>query len=79
MAVQVLPMGVSITHRNRRRVRNGMPETYQKKLYQVRVTWLGRREFVGRYENLTDAKHALTLAQADILRGVFTGSSQLRV
>lgn len=72
MAVEVLPMGVSITYRNRRRSNNGIRETYQKKLYQVRVTWLGRREFVGRYESLTDAKHALTLAQADILRGVFT-------
>lgn len=78
MAVEVLPMGVSIAYRNRRRVRSGVPETYQKKLYQVRVTWLGRREFVGRYEYLSEAKHALTLAQADILRGVFVPPRVIR-
>ncbi len=78
MALEVLPMGVSIVYRNRRRVRNGLPETYQKKLYQVRVTWLGRREFVGRYEYLSEAKHALTLAQVDILRGVFVPPRAIR-
>lgn len=78
MGLELLPMGVSIVYRNRRRVRNGVPETYQKKLYQVRVTWLGRREFIGRFEHLTDAKHALTLAQADILRGVFTPPRAIR-
>ena len=37
-----LPRGITITYRNRR----GVPT----KLYQVRVTWQGQREYIGRYE-----------------------------
>ncbi|WP_040284392.1 tyrosine-type recombinase/integrase [Tessaracoccus massiliensis] len=65
-----LPRGVSIVHRTRR--------GRQVKLYQVRVTWKGKRELVGRFDTLRDAKTAQLLAQADILRGVFIPPSAIR-
>ncbi len=48
------------------------------KLYQVRVAWQGRRELIGRFETLQDARAALVIAQADILRGQFVPPSALR-
>ena len=65
-----LPRGITITYRNRR----GVPT----KLYQVRVTWQGQREYIGRYEALQDAKAAKLLADADILRGIFVPPSAIR-
>lgn len=58
-----LPRGISAVTRQRR----GREVT----LYQVRVSWQGRRELVGRFETVTDAKVALRLAHADIVRGTF--------
>ncbi len=58
-----LPRGISAVTRSR--------AGRQLTLYQVRVTWQGRRELVGRFETMQDAKVALRLAQADILRGTF--------
>ncbi len=47
-------------------------------LYQVRVTWEGRRELVGRFDTLTDARVAADLARADVIRGVFVPPRVLR-
>lgn len=70
MADEVLPRGVSVVYRTRR--------GREVKLYQVRVTWQGRRELVGRFETLRDARYAQTLAQADVLRGTFVPPSHVR-
>lgn len=70
MAKEHLPRGVSVVQRSRR----GIPV----KLYQVRVTWKGKRELVGRFESLTDARHAQILAQADVVRGTFVPPSEIR-
>lgn len=40
-------------------------------LYRVRISAGGKRHLVGDYTNLTDAKAALTLAKADIVRGTY--------
>ena len=40
-------------------------------LYRVRISVGGKRHLVGDYTNLTDAKAALTLAKADIVRGTY--------
>lgn len=58
-----LPRGINLS----RRMRKGREVT----LYDVRVTWQGRRELVGRFDTLGDAKVAKLLADADILRGTF--------
>lgn len=39
--------------------------------YRVRVTVNGHRVMIGDYDTLTDARNALTIAQADIVRCVF--------
>ena len=70
MAAEQLPRGVSIVHRRR--------GDRDVKLYQVRVTWDGSRELVGRFDTLRDARAALVIAQADILRGVFVPPSTVR-
>lgn len=46
--------------------------------YRVRITIDGQRHLVGDYDNLTDAKRALTLAKADVLRGMYTTAEQRR-
>lgn len=58
-----LPRGINAV----RRQRYGRQVT----LYEVRVTYQGRRELVGRFETLGDAKTAKLLADADIVRGAF--------
>lgn len=47
-------------------------------LYQVRVTWEGRRELVGRFDTLTDARMAADLARADVIRREFVPPRILR-
>lgn len=39
--------------------------------YRVRISVNGKRHMVGSYPNLSDAKAALTLAKADVVRGVY--------
>lgn len=70
MPAELLPSGVSIVHRTRR--------GRDVRLYQVRVTWQGRRELLGRFDTLRDARAALVIAQADMLRGVFVPPAALR-
>lgn len=70
MPAEILPRGVSVVYRTRR--------GREVKLYQVRVGWQGKRELVGRFDTLRDAKTALLLAQADILRGIFIPPSAVR-
>lgn len=70
MPAELLPRGVSIVHRTRR--------GRDVRLYQVRVTWQGRRELLGRFDTLRDARAALVIAQADMLRGVFVPPAALR-
>lgn len=65
-----LPRGISTTTRSR----NGR----DVKLYQVRVTWQGRRELIGRFETLRDARAALDIARGDIARGTFVPPRTVR-
>lgn len=39
--------------------------------YRVRVSYQGKRHMVGSYRSLAEAKAALTLAKADIVRGTY--------
>lgn len=47
-------------------------------LYRVRITAEGKRHLVGDYTNLTDAKAALALAKADVVRGVYKSPEVLK-
>ena len=47
-------------------------------LYRVRISAGGKRHLVGDYTNLTDAKAALTLAKADVVRGVYQSPEELK-
>ena len=47
-------------------------------LYRVRITAEGKRHLVGDYTNLADAKAALTLAKADVVRGVYRSPEALK-
>ncbi|ETJ07326.1 MAG: hypothetical protein Q605_AUC00076G0002, partial [Actinomyces urogenitalis DORA_12] len=46
--------------------------------YRVRVTVDGQRIVVGDYDTPGEARNALTLAQADILRGTFVSPAERR-
>ena len=43
--------------------------------YRVSVSSDGRRYRIGRYETLMDAKAALSIARADVARGIFVPPS----
>ncbi len=47
-------------------------------LYRVRISAGGKRHLVGDYSNLRDAKAALTLAKADVVRGVYRSPEALK-
>ena len=47
-------------------------------LYRVRISVGGKRHLVGDYTNLTDAKAALTLAKADVVRGVYQSPEEVK-
>lgn len=47
-------------------------------LYRVRISAGGKRHLVGDYSNLRDAKAALTLAKADVVRGVYQSPEELK-
>lgn len=47
-------------------------------LYRVRISVGGKRHLVGDYSSLTDAKAALTLAKADVVRGVYQSPEELK-
>lgn len=47
-------------------------------LYRVRITVEGKRHLVGDYVSLTDAKAALTLAKADVVRGTYKTPGEVR-
>ena len=47
-------------------------------LYRVRISSGGKRHLVGDYTNLADAKVALTLAKADVVRGVYQSPKELK-
>ena len=47
-------------------------------LYRVRITVEGKRHLVGDYSSLTDAKAALTLAKADVVRGVYQSPEEVK-
>lgn len=47
-------------------------------LYRVRISAGGKRHLVGDYSSLTDAKAALTLAKADVVRGVYQSPEELK-
>ena len=69
MPAELLPRGVSIVHRTRR--------GRDVRLYQVRVTWQGRRELLGPVRHAPRRAPALFIAQADMLRGVFVPPATL--
>lgn len=46
--------------------------------YRVTVYVNGKRYRLGRFDTLTDAKAAATIAKADIARGIFIPPSQRR-
>lgn len=83
------PLPAGITKRVYKRKRpDGSTKTY-KPMYRVRATWtrpasegsgdfVTSREEVGEFDTLTDAKAALTAAQADIARGVFVPPAEMR-
>lgn len=47
-------------------------------LYRVRISAGGKRHLVGDYTNLSDAKAALTLAKADVVRGVYQSPEDVK-
>ena len=47
-------------------------------LYRVRISAGGKRHLVGDYTNLSDAKAALTLAKADVVRGVYQSPEEVK-
>lgn len=47
-------------------------------LYRVRISAGGKRHLVGDYTNLADAKAALILAKADVVRGVYQSPEELK-
>lgn len=47
-------------------------------LYRVRITAEGKRHLVGDYTSLADAKAALALAKADVVRGVYKSPEVLK-
>lgn len=47
-------------------------------LYRVRISVGGKRHLVGDYSSLTDAKAALTLAKADVVRGVYQSPEEVK-
>lgn len=47
-------------------------------LYRVRISAGGKRHLVGDYASLTDAKAALTLAKADVVRGVYRSPEDVK-
>lgn len=47
-------------------------------LYRVRITVEGKRHLVGDYTNLADAKAALAIAKADVVRGVYKSPEALK-
>lgn len=47
-------------------------------LYRVRISAGGKRHLVGDYTKLSDAKAALTLAKADIVRGVYKSPEEVK-
>lgn len=47
-------------------------------LYRVRISAGGKRHLVGDYSNLRDAKAALTLAKADVVRGVYQSPEDVK-
>ena len=47
-------------------------------LYRVRITVDGKRHLVGDYTNLADAKAALAIAKADVVRGVYKSPEALK-
>lgn len=46
--------------------------------YRVRISVNGKRHMVGSYRSLADAKSALTLAKADVVRGVYQSPEELK-
>ena len=46
--------------------------------YRVRVSYQGKRHMVGSYRSLTEAKVALTLAKADIVRGTYKTPEEIQ-
>ena len=47
-------------------------------LYRVRITVEGKRHLVGDYTSLADAKAALALAKADVVRGVYKSPEEVK-
>lgn len=47
-------------------------------LYRVRITVAGKRHLVGDYTSLADAKAALAIAKADVVRGVYKSPEVLK-
>ena len=47
-------------------------------LYRVRISAGGKRHLVGDYSKLADAKAALTLAKADVVRGVYQSPEDVK-
>lgn len=48
-------------------------------LYRVRITVDGKRHLVGDYANLTDAKAALAIAKADVVRGAYVSPEDAKL
>lgn len=57
-----------------RRLPTGINKT-PKGRYRARVYFQGRQQSIGQFDTLTDAKAALSIAKADIARGVFVPMS----